>query len=150
MDTEENNIKLMRRFFDEVWNQGREESIDELYADEGTAEGLGEEYKGGPEAFKQLHRLLHKTCSDIHIELDDLIAEGGRVALRGKATMTHKVTGKQLEFEGVGFVEIKDGKIVQAWNGWDFMSVIVQLGGMPENGLVQALEGPNVSDPIRI
>ena len=137
-NSEQQNMDVMHRFFDEVWNKGREEAIDELYVPEGTAHGLGEKYKSGPEEFKLFHRLLCQTCSDIHAEMNDIMAAGDRVAIRGTITMKHNATGRDLRIEGGGFARINDGKIVEAWNGWDFVGVMVQLGALAEDSLDNA------------
>ena len=71
----EENKKLMRRWFEEVWNQGREESIDELFSATGVAHGLGETdaVVRGPDQFKPLVRNLRSSLPDLHISVEDLI-----------------------------------------------------------------------------
>ncbi len=135
------SIDLIYRFFEEVWNKGREEAIDEMYVPEGQAYGLGEQYRKGPEQFKLLHRLIQENCSDIHAVVEDVIAAGDRVSMRGVLTMVHKATGRQLRLEGGSYNRIKDGKIVEAWNGWDFMGILLSLGVVTENCLANALCG---------
>lgn len=140
MTQEYDNIALMRRFFQEVWNEGKEETIDELYAVGGESHGIGDEYEKGPGAFKQLHRVMLQTC-DIHIQVDDIIAAGDRIAMRATIKMQHKATGKQLIVMGGGFARIQGGQIVEAWNGWDFLGALQQLGLLPQDALAQALQG---------
>ena len=141
MTREDENIAVIVRWFDEVWNQGREETIDELYAADGVAWGLGTSYAEGPEAFKQLYRLFQETLTDIKSTVDDVFAEGDRVAMRGTLTMTHRATGKEIELRGGGIAHIHEGKITQAWNSWDFMGVLVQLDVLAPDALVEALTG---------
>jgi hypothetical protein len=88
------NKQLARRWFEEVWNQGRESTIDELFHPEGKAYGFPEpdSVLVGPENFKAIHRAFHNIYGDIHIDIDDLIAEGDRVAIRWTCTMTHTGT----------------------------------------------------------
>ncbi len=136
---EYNNIALLNRFFEEVWRQGKEETIDELYAVGGEAHGIGEQYKKGPEEFKLIHRLIWQTCTNIRIDVGDMFAAGDRVAIRATFTMTHKATGKELQFSGGGFARIQGGQIVEAWNGWDFLSILQTLGSVPEDILEKTL-----------
>lgn len=141
MTQECRNIELISRWFDQVWNQGIESAIDEMYAVDGVAWGLGEDYVKGPEAFKQFHRLFLETLSNIEYTIDDMIAAGDRVAMRGKFEMTHKATGKQITIRGGGIAHIRDGKIIEAWNAWDFLGALVQIGSLSENAFAEALRG---------
>ena len=139
MTIEVQNMEMIKRFFDEVWNNGREEAIDELYVVGGEAHGLGEDFKNGPEAFKQFHQLIHATCTDIRVVIGDMLAAGDRVAIRASVYLTHKATGKALVLNGGGFMTVANGQIVQAWNGRDFLGMLAQLGTLPENALVHSL-----------
>src|SRR5580698_4415432 len=89
------NKNLARRWFEEVWNQGRESSIDELFHPQGKAYGFPEPGSVliGPESFKAIHRAFHSAYGNIRIDIDDLIAEGDRVAIRWTCTMIHNGDG---------------------------------------------------------
>ena len=139
MSEEYENMTLIKSWFDRVWNEGSEEAIDELYAADGVAWGLGDQFVRGPESFKMLHRLFHETLSDIKFQLEDMIAAGERVAIRGTFTMTHKASGKAITIRGGGFGHIRDGKVAEAWNSFDFLGVLIQLGAVSETALVEAL-----------
>ena len=80
----EQNKALARRWFEEVWNQGRESTIDELFHPQGKAYGFPEPDSVliGPEGFKTIHRVFHNAFGDIHIAIDDIVAEGDVVAVR--------------------------------------------------------------------
>ena len=80
----EANKALVRRWFEEVWNQGREKTIDELFAADGVAHGLGdtEADTRGPEGFKPFFRNLRGSFPDLHMTVEDAIAEGDKVTVR--------------------------------------------------------------------
>ena len=82
------NKALVARWFDEVWNRGRREAIDEMFAPDGKAYGLGEGMRG-PEGFKAFHAQFRGAFPDVRVEVDDMIAEGDQVAYRFTATATH-------------------------------------------------------------
>jgi hypothetical protein len=136
---EDKNMAVIHRFMDEVWNQGRETAIDELYVPGGVAEGLGEAYRFGPEAFKLFHRLINGTCEEIRVEILDIIAVGDKVAFRASMDMTHKASRKKVHLEGQGFGTVANSKLVEAWNSWNFLDLIVQLGAVPEDMLPNTL-----------
>ncbi len=128
--------KLVQRWFEEVWNQKREDAITEMFAEGEEAHGLPDQDSviRGPEEFKKFYRGMVATFPDIHVHLDDLIAEGDRVAVRWTATMTHlgdgfghAPTGKKLSLSGSSFLICQEGMIVTAWNHMDFTRLLAQL-----------------------
>jgi hypothetical protein len=80
----EANKALVRRWFEEVWNQGREETIDELFAAEGVGYGLGDTdvTTRGPAEFKIFANNLRGALPDIHMTIEDIMAEGDKVTVR--------------------------------------------------------------------
>jgi len=134
----EANKALVRRWFEEVWNKGRAEAIDEMFAADGIAHGLsGDEGTPlqGPVDFKPFHEMFRGAFPDIEVIVEDLIAEGDKVAarcsVRGKHTGDHlgvAATNADVDFSGLSLVRIRDGKIVEAWNNFDFLRMNRQVG----------------------
>jgi len=134
----EENKALFRRWFEEVWNQGRAEAIEEMFAEEGVAHGLAGESGAelrGPAHFREFHRSFRDAFPDIEIVVEDVIAEGDKVAGRCTARAVHRsaslgfaATNRPVDFDGICIVRICDGKIVEAWNNFDFMKMYRQLG----------------------
>jgi steroid delta-isomerase-like uncharacterized protein len=135
------NAALIRRWFDEVWNKGREEAIDELFDEEGVAHGLADEGGAplrGASGFKPFFRRFREAFPGIEVVVDDAISEGDRVAARCTVRGRHEgdtlgfaATGRPVEFTGMTFVRVRDGKIIEAWNNFDFTSMLQQLGPLP-------------------
>jgi steroid delta-isomerase-like uncharacterized protein len=134
----EENKALVRRWFEEVWNQGNAEVIDELLAEDGVIHGLmdaGGNQVQGLRSFHEFHTQFRGAFPDMNVSVEDMIAEGDKVvarcSVRGKHTGEHlgfKATNAPVEFEGVAIVRIKDGKIAEAWNQFDFLEMNKQLG----------------------
>ena len=134
----ENNKALLRRWFDEVWNQGRAEAIDELFAADGIAHGLSDDEASplkGPAGFKPFHQVFRGAFPDIEVVVEDMIAEGDKVVarctVRGKHAGDHlgiAATNTPVLFDGIAIVRIADGKIVEAWNNFDFLKMKRQVG----------------------
>ena len=75
----EHNKAFIRRWFEEVWNKGREEAIDEMFAEEGVANGLvdeGGQPLRGPAGFKPFFRKFREAFPEIEVVVEDAIAEG--------------------------------------------------------------------------
>jgi hypothetical protein len=72
---------LVYRWFREVWNEGREDSIDELFSAVGVAHGISESDVDlrGPAEFKPFVRTLRSAFPDLHIVVEDAMASGDRV-----------------------------------------------------------------------
>lgn len=136
----EENKQVVQRWFEEVWNKGRAAAIDELFAEDGIAHGLADESGApllGPAAFKEFHQKFRGAFPDIVVTIEDAVAEGDMVAARCSVRAVHAgddlgfaATQKPMEITGMTMVRIRDGKIVEGWNNFDFMSMFRQLGAL--------------------
>jgi len=142
----EANKALIKRWFDEVWNQGRESTIDELLAATAVAHGLGDTDVDihGPAEFKSFVRNLRGSFPDIRIDIEDSVAEADKVMVRVRVDATHKgiglgvsPTGRRVSIAGIVLVRIKGGQIIEGWNSWDQLGLLRQIGALP------AAEGPD-------
>jgi steroid delta-isomerase-like uncharacterized protein len=131
---------LIRKWFEEVWNQGREETIDAMCAK--GAIGYGQAQSGtairGPEHFKQFWRRFLSAFSNIHVDIQETIEQEDRVAARWTMTMNHTgaflgiaFTNKRVTVNGISMQRFKDGLIIEAWDNWDQLDLLVQLGAVP-------------------
>ena len=129
------NIKqIARRWFEEVWNQGKPSAIDQMLADNAKVHGLGEPLSG-PKDFKNLQAAYRGAFPDLNIRIDDIIAEEDRVVVRWFATGTHKggtlgvpPTGKKVAFSGIAIARVANDRIVEGWNAFDELGMMRQLG----------------------
>ena len=132
------NKALIRRWFEEVWNKGRADAIDEMFAADGIAHGLSDDVGKplqGPGGFKPFHETFRGAFPNIEVIVEDVIAEGDKVvarcAVRGKHTGNHlgvAASNAPVDFTGISIVRIKDAKIVEAWNNFDFLRMNRQIG----------------------
>jgi steroid delta-isomerase-like uncharacterized protein len=136
----EENKALVRRWFAEVWNKGRADAIPEMFAEDGLAHGLSDDVSAplkGPSGFLPFHSQFREAFPNIEVVVEDQIAEGDLVATRCSVRGKHqgdslgfKATQSPVEFTGVTITRIRDGKIVEAWNNFDFMKMYKQLGAL--------------------
>lgn len=127
---------LLRRWFEEVWNKGRVEAIDEMLGAVAVVHGLGDDLHG-PAGFKPFHAAYHEAFPDIDLQVHDVLSDGGMVAVRWGGTGTHRgdglglrATGKVVRFHGMTFARVKQGVIVEAWNLFDHLGMLQQLGAV--------------------
>lgn len=134
------NKALLQRWFDEVWNKGRTEAIDEMFAADGIAHGLSGDAESpltGSAGFKPFHETFRGAFPDIEVVVEDMIAEGDKVAARCSVRAKHSgdhlgiaASNAPVAFDGIAIVRIADGKIVEAWNNFDFMAMNKQIGAL--------------------
>jgi predicted ester cyclase len=131
---------FMHRWFDEVWNAQNEAAVDEMFAEDGIGHGLGGQPIRGPEEFKKFHRAFISAYPDLKVIVEDAIVEGDKIATRCRVTGSHTghgigvaPTNQPVEFTGMVIVRVKDGKIVEAWNEFNFMEMYKQVGALTLN-----------------
>src|ERR1700685_1734813 len=85
----EANKLLLRRWFEQVWNQKSEAAIDEMFSPQGKSHGFPEAdaVLVGPEAFKAVHRTFCGAFPDVHVDVEEIITEGDRAAVRWRASL---------------------------------------------------------------
>lgn len=131
----EENKAIVRSFL-EV--QDREERIPaELCSPDFTAH-----IAGAPPmdiaAFEQFEAVFSAGFSNIRHSIEDIVAEGDRVAFRLTIDSTHTgefmgvpASGKQVSFLGIGIMRIADGKVADYWGSPDAMGLMQQIGALP-------------------
>src|SRR5580765_2328304 len=131
---------FIHRWFDEVWNNQSEAAVDEMFAEDGVGHGLGGEPIRGPEEFKTFHRAFISAYPDLKVLVEDTVVEGDKIAARCRVTGVHQghgiglaPTNQPVEFTGMVIVRVKDGKIVEAWNEFNFMEMYKQVGALTLN-----------------
>ncbi len=133
------NADLIRRWFEEVWNHGRAEAIDELLAPGAVIHGLVPGDLVGLEAFRAFHTLFRSAFYDIDVKVDRTVEDGDRVSAWCRASAVHRETGKSVAFSGAIFAEFRDGKLQEGWNCWDFLGLLFQLGAVDVEEVGQML-----------
>src|SRR5262249_49600017 len=132
---------VVRSWFDEVWNQGREEAIDRLMSanavahDLPTPDGLPLQ---GPAAFKPFFHRFREGFPDLRIDVTRTVTEGETVTAHCRVTGTHSgngfgaPTGNPIQFNGMCIARVQNGQIVEAWNEFNFLAFYQQIGMLPQ------------------
>lgn len=92
----------------------------------------------GAQALKQVWAVLLRAYPDIHVAIEDLIAEGDKVVARNTVTGTHlgeymgvPPTGKSVTYNEIFVVRLADDRIAEIWGVVDVLSQMKQLGLIP-------------------
>jgi predicted ester cyclase len=135
---------LVRRMIGEVINQGEEALTSELVASTYVGHSVNHPSPGspGPDGFVQALGLLRKPFPDLSFTIEDVIAEGTRVATRGTFRGTHQSEfmgvspqGTQVEVAYMDIWRIENGRVVESWVQMDRLGILKQLGVSPNGGV---------------
>lgn len=125
---------VARDWFESVWNRLDESAIDRLMHPQAVAHGLGPEPLRGPAQFKPFFHAFKGAFSNIRIHIDRAVTQGDVVAVLCHVTGNHAgdafgpATRRDVDFWGTTFIRISDGKIVEGWNTFDFLTMYQQMG----------------------
>jgi steroid delta-isomerase-like uncharacterized protein len=132
------NGAIIRRYFDEFWNQRRLEVADEIIAPEHVNHGPNDPGLGpGPESVKAVARSYLAAFPDVHFTIEQMLAEGDYVFARWSCRGVHKgelegvaPTGKEIQVSGISLSRIAEGRIAESWNQWDALGLLRQIGAV--------------------
>src|SRR5215468_6310702 len=134
---QEQNKALAKRAFEELLSKGRFELAEQLYAKDFVNHGIHR--NANLEEDQAALKGWHQAFSDISIVPEKLIAEGDLVTIywiaRGTNTGTGNglpATGKKAEMAGITIWRIVNGKIKEEWSAFDQLSLMQQLGLLPQ------------------
>ena len=136
----EENRKIIRRYFEEVWNKGNisvlDEIIDPAYINHNTSMP---DAIPGPDDLKPVVIVLRAAFPDLKITIEDEIYEGDKVVVRSTMRGTHRghlfgitPTGKVVTVGQIQIDRIVGGKIVEHWRQTDEIGMYRQLGAIKE------------------
>lgn len=136
--TEQENKALNRRFVEEVINQGNIDAIDKLLdpgvVDHATPPG----FPAGREGAKQFATMIRSAFPDVHLTIEDMIAEGDKVVVRSTWSGTHQgefmdipATGRRVTVSAIDISRVADGRMVEHWEQSDALGLMQQLGVVP-------------------
>ena len=137
--TTQQNKDLVRRYVENVLNQGDLAEADELVAPDAVMYHAG---APGPirglDAIKLFVTAFRVSFPDLRSPLEDMVTEGDRVMVRFTWSGTQRgdfqgipPTRRRFTVTGSGLYRIQDGKIAEVWAEFDTLALLTQLGVMP-------------------
>lgn len=134
------NKTISRRFIEEGFSTGNLAIANEIIApnfvnhDPGTPP-----LPSGPEGYKQLVTIYRTAYPDLKLTVEDLFAEGDKVAARWTARGTNTgelmgmpPTGKPMMVTGISILSLTNGKVREQYTNWDALGMLQQLGVIPK------------------
>lgn len=134
----EENKAVMQRIYEEIWNEGNLEVVDELFSSDYVAHFLPPGMPPGREGFKAFVSTYRAAFPDVHTVIEDQVAEGDKVVSRVRMRGTHRgklmgiePTGNSVEMTATVITRIQSGRNVEAWVEQDRLGMLQQLGVVP-------------------
>lgn len=115
------------RWMEDVWNNGNEKAIDAMLDENAVVQGIEGINEPGPKGFKVFYKNFREQFPKIHVEVEDVFTEGDHETSRCIVDAT-TASGQDVHFTGMTCVKINNGKITEAWNNFDFLTMYQQLG----------------------
>jgi len=134
------NKELVRSYIEELFNQGNFSAVDKYLSPSFIDHNpFTKELPMGPKGQAEFSRLMREAFADFHVDIQDIIAEGDKVANRITASGRHKgeflgiaPTQKEVSWQVMAFLRVENGKIVERWATQDLMGLLKELGVAPE------------------
>lgn len=135
---EQDNKALVRRYYDEVFNQRDVDLVDQLAVDDyvehdpfpGQGDGRGD--------LKARVQLILDAMRPLRFEVQDVVAEGDTVVVRWVQRGTQSgsfmgipSTGREFTIAGIDIHRLRDGRMAEHWHVVDLFALLQQLGAIP-------------------
>jgi len=130
------NARLIERYFEEVWNQGKVDVLDQLLTSDYRNHSPGlPDPQPGPAGLKPIVLMMRAGIPDLHYAIEDLVVAPDRVAAYVRMTGTHtgsffgiEPTGKAIDVRQMQIEWTRDGRICQHWRITEDLKLMRQLG----------------------
>ena len=133
------NKDIVRHVSEGLYGQGDLSLVDRYFSEDFVNHDPDPGFAGDREGTRQSVGAIHAALSDVEATATHLVAEGDFVAVRWRVTGRHTgaygtipATGRKIDVNGIGIYRLSDGKIVEEWHRSDDLSLMQQLGVMPE------------------
>lgn len=138
MKETDKNKEVARQFVEEVLNKGNLGLVDKLFADNYANHSLPPGVPTSRDGFKKLAMMIGSAFSNLHVKIEDMIAEDDKVAFRDTTTGTHNgafmgiaPTGKKITWTEMHLLRVKNGKVTEHWMEANQLGMLQQLGAVP-------------------
>jgi steroid delta-isomerase-like uncharacterized protein len=128
-------VKIVQRWFQEVWNERRGESIGALLRPDAVCHAATGDIAGADAWKAQFWEPFMAAFSDIKIVLDRVLSQDQEAAVRWTVSMRHTApflgipaSGKTVSAYGTTWLRVEDGHLAEGWDTWDLTGLLVDIG----------------------
>ncbi|MBX0297940.1 ester cyclase [Haloarcula nitratireducens] len=138
--TTRENKDVVRHYIEDAWNEAALDLVEDLIAAEAPHhDPTLSDRPDGPAGRKQSIQVYHTACPDVHISIEEMVAEDDLVAVRWTGRGTHEgelmgiePTGTEIEITGMSINRMNEGQIAETWEVYDTHGMLQQIGVLPK------------------
>jgi predicted ester cyclase/ketosteroid isomerase-like protein len=134
-ETESQNKKIAYLEIQKLWNEGSLDVADQVYAPNQILHFRGKSIPFGPDVAKETVSTWRKAFPDFKFQIEDIVAEGDKLAVRYIFSGTHQgefdglaPTGRKFIVSQMCIIRFENGKMLEAWEDYDELGMMRQLG----------------------
>ena len=140
--------RLVERYNEEMWNQGRLEVSSEIFAADYVSDNADTPGRAaGPDSIAHYVKIFRDALPDLHSVVHEIVAQDNRVAGRFTVTGTHTgepllgvaPSGAKIRYQGYGIFHVENGKFARSFVLFDRLGLLIQLGVVPKERLPQSV-----------
>ncbi len=132
------NKQLARRFYEDVLNTGKLDLLEDVLSESFIEHRPSGNDTSGIASFREFLKMVTEAFPDLRIQINDVLAEGSKVAVRLTVQGTHQgvlmgeiaPTGKHAMWTGIDILKIESGKITARWSERDLLGMMRQIGAI--------------------
>jgi steroid delta-isomerase-like uncharacterized protein len=130
------NINLTKKLFEEVFNKGNLHALNELIANNVTLHDPAAPHRNeGLECFKEIEKKYLEAFPNKKVKIDEIFGFEDRVVVRWTCKGVQKgklddldATNKEFKITGISIYLFSNGKITEIWQTWDRLGLFEQIG----------------------
>jgi len=146
MATETPNKTIVRRFYQEVWNERKVQVVDKfLSPSHALVDPNASDTRTGPEAYKAVVTRFFRAFSNLKFEVQDMVSEKDKVVASWTISGVHTgeyngvpPTHKKISVEGISIHQLANGKIMDTSSVWDTLGLLKRIGAIVTVGKATA------------
>ena len=131
--------ELIHKWFDDLWHEGIESTIDELLASDAVAHGLAAGDMVGRDSFREFYRAFKTAFPKTRVKLAHVLECGEFAVSQIEGEVIAANGSGPFHFHGSTTVRIRNDQIVEGWNNFDFLTLLIGMGVVPADAMATAL-----------
>jgi predicted ester cyclase len=133
--------EFLKSWYEEIWIKGNVDAVDQFFEPESIASGIVPEMQMGRDDFGDLVSAFLMHVENVDVKIPIMVEEGDWLSAFLHVHMQRGDNGAPVEVTGQVMARFANGKIVEAYNQFDFVSLFEQLGQFPEDTIPICMTG---------
>lgn len=138
-------VEILEAWYNRVWVQADLDAVAEYFDVDALASGLMSDFAAELEDFQTLVPAILRLVRDVNVTLEDSMEDGDKAWARATLHAKAASTMEDVSISGQVMIRVKNGKIIEAHNHFDFIGFFEKLGNLPQDTIAICLSGEELS-----